>query len=82
MSSWVGNPDRPPYVIPRGSAGLKKRNDQRFRLCNGKRRKCLLILVFCCIFTSIGTTRGQVIIIVVVLVTVVVVATFCDILIF
>ena len=24
MSSWVGNPSRPPYVIPRGSAGLKK----------------------------------------------------------
>ena len=24
MSSWVGNPGRPPYVIPRGSAGLKK----------------------------------------------------------
>ena len=25
MSSWVGNPSRPPYVIPRGSAGLKKK---------------------------------------------------------
>ena len=25
MSSWVGNPGRPPYVIPRGSAGLKKK---------------------------------------------------------
>ena len=24
MSSWVGNPGRPPYVIPCGSAGLKK----------------------------------------------------------
>ena len=24
MSSWVGNPGRPPYVIPRGSAGLRK----------------------------------------------------------
>ena len=24
MSSWVGNPGRPPYVIPPGSAGLKK----------------------------------------------------------
>ena len=24
MSSLVGNPGRPPYVIPRGSAGLKK----------------------------------------------------------
>ena len=24
MSSWIGNPGRPPYVIPRGSAGLKK----------------------------------------------------------
>ena len=23
MSSWVGNSGRPPYVIPRGSAGLK-----------------------------------------------------------
>ena len=23
MSSWVENPGRPPYVIPRGSAGLK-----------------------------------------------------------
>ena len=30
ISSWVGNPGRPPYVIPRGSAGLKKqyRDDQ------------------------------------------------------
>ena len=27
MSSWVGNPGRPPYVIPRGSAGLKKMTD-------------------------------------------------------
>ena len=27
MSSWVGNPGRPPYVIPRGSAGLKKNID-------------------------------------------------------
>ena len=27
MSSWVGNPGRPPYVIPRGSAGLKKKTD-------------------------------------------------------
>ena len=27
MSSWVGNPGRPPYVIPRGSAGLKKKSD-------------------------------------------------------
>ena len=26
MSSWVGNPGRSPYVIPRGSAGLKKVN--------------------------------------------------------
>ena len=26
MSSWVGNPGRPPYVIPCGSAGLKKNN--------------------------------------------------------
>ena len=25
MSSWVGTSGRPPYVIPRGSAGLKKR---------------------------------------------------------
>ena len=25
MSSWVGNPSRPPYVIPRGSARLKKK---------------------------------------------------------
>ena len=25
MSSWVGNPCRPSYVIPRGSAGLKKK---------------------------------------------------------
>ena len=25
MSSWIGNPGRPPYVIPRGSAGLKKK---------------------------------------------------------
>ena len=25
MSSWVGNPGRPPYVIPCGSAGLKKK---------------------------------------------------------
>ena len=25
MSSLVGNPDRPPYVIPRGLAGLKKK---------------------------------------------------------
>ena len=24
MSSWVGNPSRPPYVIPRWSAGCKK----------------------------------------------------------
>ena len=24
MSSWVGNPGRPPYVIPCGTAGLKK----------------------------------------------------------
>ena len=24
MSSWVGNPGRPPYVIPHGSARLKK----------------------------------------------------------
>ena len=24
MSSWVGIPGRPPYVIPHGSAGLKK----------------------------------------------------------
>ena len=24
MSSWVGNPGRPPYVITRWSAGLKK----------------------------------------------------------
>ena len=24
MSSWVGNPGRPPYVIPHGSAGFKK----------------------------------------------------------
>ena len=24
MSSWVGNLGRPPYVIPCGSAGLKK----------------------------------------------------------
>ena len=24
MSSWVENPGRPPYVIPRGSAVLKK----------------------------------------------------------
>ena len=24
MSTWVGNPSRPPYVIPRGSVGLKK----------------------------------------------------------
>ena len=27
MSSWVGNPGRPPYVILRGSAGLKKEDD-------------------------------------------------------
>ena len=27
MSSWVGNPGRPPYVIPRRSAGLKKKGD-------------------------------------------------------
>ena len=26
MSSSVGNPRRPPYVIPRGSAGLKKKH--------------------------------------------------------
>ena len=25
MSSWVGNLGRPPYVVHRGSAGLKKR---------------------------------------------------------
>ena len=25
MSSWVGDPGRPPYVIPCGSAGLKKK---------------------------------------------------------
>ena len=25
MSSWVGNPGRPPYVIPCGSAGLKEK---------------------------------------------------------
>ena len=27
MLSWVGNPGRPPYVIPRGSAGLKKKQE-------------------------------------------------------
>ena len=27
MSSWVGNPGRPPYVRPRRSAGLKKNSD-------------------------------------------------------
>ena len=26
MSSWVGNPGRPPYVIPRGSAGFEKKS--------------------------------------------------------
>ena len=30
MSSWVGNPSRPLYVIPRGSAGLKKKGKQIF----------------------------------------------------
>ena len=29
MSSWVGNPGRPPYVIPCGSAGLKKKDSSR-----------------------------------------------------
>ena len=28
MSSWVGIPGIPPYVIPHGSAGLKKRNSE------------------------------------------------------
>ena len=29
MSSWVGNPGRPPYVIPCGSAGFKKNKYNR-----------------------------------------------------
>ena len=34
MSSWVGNPGRPPYVIPCESAGLKK-NELSVRQVNG-----------------------------------------------
>ena len=35
MSSWVGNPGRPPYVIPCGSAGLKKKASR-----TAKQRHC------------------------------------------
>ena len=28
VSNWVGNPGRPPYVIPCGSAGLKKKKGE------------------------------------------------------
>ena len=35
MSSWVGNLGRPPYVIPRGSAGLKKGSNSILALALG-----------------------------------------------
>ena len=32
ISSWVGNPGKPPYVTPRGSAGLKKSHVLNIRI--------------------------------------------------
>ena len=43
MSSWVGNPGRPPYVITRGSAGLKK---QAWNGCKLRRRIVMLCEVY------------------------------------
>ena len=47
MSSWVGNPGRPPYVIPRGSAGLKKKVNK------------LRLLHFCIVIESQSFTHGH-----------------------
>ena len=45
--NWVGNPGRPPYVIPRGSAGLKK-------ICwaNGLLSLDSCVLIFARVFTK------------------------------
>ena len=57
MSSWVGNPGRPPYVIPRGSAGLKKKslnswqNGEPIHVCWAIARQtalCALMYIISC----------------------------------
>ena len=44
MSSWVGNPGKPPYVIPRGSAGLKKNVYYSVFWCCTKLKKLATII--------------------------------------
>ena len=56
MSNWVINHGTPPYVIPRGSAGLKK-----MLLFGGKQKmktveKYMLFAVFICTTGASSTT--------------------------
>ena len=56
MSSWVGNPGRLPYMIPRGSAGLTKKNNKvqlTVSKCSGW-KACILISQF-----SVNPDQGR-----------------------
>ena len=68
MSSWVGIPGRPPYVIPRGSAGLKKKAGMRNHFASMSTIYYVRLNTKFCRFTPVGTARGQKVIRVVVVV--------------